>query len=221
MIEARPFKPDQIRIAYDRRSWIYSKIVAPLEFKNHRKAIEKAAIHPGDKVLEVAVGPGKTLLEIVKRVGRNDIVHGVDTSPKMLEIARNTVLDAGYQNIALHVADARDLDFPDGTFDVLYNGYMLDLIPLADMPNILSEFKRVLKPGGRLVLLNMSKKEDQTLTLYERMYTKLPASFVLHFMGACRPVLMEHPTREAGFQEVERVLIGGIIPSEVVTGLKA
>ena len=221
MIEARQFELDEIRRAYDRRSWIYSKIVAPLEFNNHRKAIEKAAIRPGDKVLEVAVGPGKTLLEILKRVGRNNIVHGVDTSSKMLEIAKNAALDAGYQNIDLRVTDARDLDFPDGTFDVLYNGYMLDLIPLADMPNILSEYKRVLKPGGRVVLLNMSKKDDQTLTLYERLYAKLPASFVLYFMGACRPVLMEHTTRKAGFREVERELIGGIIPSEIVTGCKA
>jgi len=221
MIEARQFEPDQISRAYDRRSWIYSKAVAPLEFKNHLQAIEKAAIQSSDKVLEVAVGPGKTLLEIVKRVDQNNIVHGVDTSSKMLEIARHAVLDAGYQNIALHVADARDLDFTDGTFDVLYNGYMLDLIPLADMPNILSEYKRVLKPGGRLVLLNMSKRDDQTLTLYERLYTKLPASFVLNFMGACRPVLMEHTTREVGFREVEREWIGGIIPSEIVTGFKA
>jgi demethylmenaquinone methyltransferase/2-methoxy-6-polyprenyl-1,4-benzoquinol methylase len=98
---------------------------------------------------------------------------------------------------------------------------MLDLIPLADMPKILSEYKRVLKPGGRLVLLNMSKRDDQMRTMYERLYAKLPASFVLHFMGACRPVLMEHTTREVGFREVERELIGSIIPSEIVTGLKA
>lgn len=221
MIEARQFEPDQISRAYDRRSWIYSKTIAPLEFKNHLQAIEKAAIQPSDKVLEVAVGPGKTLLEIVKRVDQNNIVHGVDASPKMLEIARLSVLKAGYQNIALHVADARSLDFPDGTFDVLYNGYMLDLIPLADMPKILSEYKRVLKLGGRLVLLNMSKRDDQMRTMYERLYAKLPASFVLHFMGACRPVLMEHTTREVGFREVKREFIGSIIPSEIVTGLKA
>lgn len=98
---------------------------------------------------------------------------------------------------------------------------MLDLITRADMPNILSEYKRVLKPGGRLVLLNMSKRDDQALTLYERLYTKLPASFVLHFMGACRPVLMEHTTSEVGFQEVGREWIGGIIPSEIATGFTA
>ncbi len=220
MIEARQFGPDQIRGAYDRRSWIYSRVVAPLEFNNHRRAIEKARIQSTDKVLEVAVGPGHTFLEIVKKIDKNNIACGVDASSKMLEIARRTVFDAGYQNIDLNEADARDLDFPDDTFDVLYNGYMLDLIPLADMPTILSEYKRVLKPGGRLVLLNMSKRDDQTLTVYEKLYMKLPASFVLNFMGACRPVLMEKHAREVGFQEVKRELIGGIISSEIVTGFK-
>ena len=79
--------------------------------------------------------------------------------------------------------DARKLDYPDDTFDILYNGYMLDLIPLADMTPILSEFRRVLKPGGRLVLLNMSKRDDQSLSGRERLYGKLPATLVLYLMG--------------------------------------
>lgn len=220
MIEARQFEPDQIRRAYDRRSWIYNRAVAPLEFKNHMRALEKARIQPTDKVLEVAVGPGHTFLEIVKRIDKNNIAYGVDASSQMLDIARRKVIDAGYENIDLNQADARDLAYPDDTFDVLYNGYMLDLIPLSDMSDILSEYKQVLKPGGRLVLLNMSKRDDQTLTLFEKLYMKLPATFVLNFMGACRPALMEQPAREVGFQEVEREFIGGIIPSEIVTGLK-
>lgn len=221
MIEARQFEPDQIRRAYDRRSWIYSKLIAPLEFKNHLRAIEKARIQPIDKVLEVAVGPGRTFLELVKRVDENNIVCGVDASSKMLDITRRLVLDAGYQNTDLRQADARDLEFPNDTFDVLYNGYMLDLIPLADLPTILSEYHRVLKPRGRLVLLNMSKPDDQTLNFYEKMYVKLPASFVLNFMGACRPVLMEQSVTDAGFREVQREFIGGIIASEIIAGVKS
>ena len=221
MIETRRFTPEQIRAAYNRLSWIYSWIVAPFEFNNHKRAIEKAGIQPTDKVLEVAVGPGNIFLEIVKKIDKDNTACGVDASSGMLEIARRMVANAGYENINLSQADARDLDFPDDTFDILYNGYMLDLIPLADMSTILSEYKRVLKPGGKLVLLNMSKRDDQVLTLYEKLYMKLPALFVLNFMGACRPVLMEQQTRQAGFQDVEREFIGGIIPSEIVTGLKA
>jgi len=218
MIEARQFDAEQIKKAYNRRSWIYSKLVAPLEFDNHRQALVKANLQPHEKVLEVATGPGQVLLEIVKRVDRDNVVTGVDTSPKMLEIARRTVYQAGYRNIALREMDARQLDFADDSFDVLYNGYMLDLIPLADMATILSEFRRVLKPGGRLVLVNMSKRDERVLTGREKLYTRLPASLVLYSMGACRPVLMARAVREAGFRDVAREFIEGKFPSEIVTG---
>lgn len=61
--------------------------------------------------------------------------------------------------------DARELSFPDETFDLVYNAYIFDLMDAEDFPVILSEFWRVLKPGGRLVLVNMSKNKDGR-TLY-------------------------------------------------------
>lgn len=220
MIDTHPFVAQQVRAAYNRRSWIYDKTVAPLEFDYHRLALARAAIQPREKVLEVAVGPGRALLEIVKRVDRDNVVHGVDLPAGMLQIARQTIAAAGFTNVDLSEADARRLRFPDDTFDVLYNGYMLDLIPLDGMGAILAEFRRVLKPGGRLVLLNMSKRDERALTMRERLYQSLPPSFVLYFMGGCRPVLMEQPVKQAGFREVERQFVDGKFPSEIVTGLK-
>ncbi len=217
MINARPFDPEQIQRAYDRRSWLYGKLVAPFEFRNHRRAIDKAKIGPTDKVLEVAVGPGRAFLEIVKQLDQDNIACGVDAAPRMLAIAQLTLMAAGYDNFDLSEGDARKLDFADDTFDVLYNAYMLDLIPFADIPGILAEFHRVLKPGGLLVLLNMSKKDDEKMSWYERLYGGLPGSFVLHVMGACRPVLMGRFVEEAGFEEVEREFVGGVIPSETIT----
>ncbi len=217
MIDARPFDPEQIQRAYDRRSWLYGKLVAPFEFRNHRRAIAKAKIESSDKVLEVAVGPGRAFLEIVKRIDRNNIACGVDAAPGMLALARRTLEAAGYDNFDLREGDARELDFDNGTFDVLYNAYMLDLIPFADIPGILAEFHRVLKPGGRLVLLNMSKRDDERVSWYERLYGGLPGSFVLNVMGACRPVLMGEFVGQAGFVGVEREFVKGVIPSEIIT----
>jgi demethylmenaquinone methyltransferase/2-methoxy-6-polyprenyl-1,4-benzoquinol methylase len=96
---------------------------------------------------------------------------------------------------------------------------MLDLIPAQDMPGILAEFRRVLKPGGRLVLLNMSKA-DEAPTSREWLYQHLPAPLVLYLMGGCRPVLMEAPVKAAGFEAVERTFIGGRAPSEIVRARK-
>lgn len=220
MIDARPFAPEQIHRAYDRRSWLYSKLVSPFEINHHRCAIDKAKIRPTDKVLEVAAGPGRAFLEIVKRIDKDNIACGVDAAPGMLAIARRTLGAAGYDNFDLREGDARKLDFANDSFDVVYNAYMLDLIPFADIPEILAAFRRVLKPGGRLVLLNMSKKDDDRVSWYERLYGGLPAWWVLNVMGACRPVLMGEAVEEAGFVEVEREFVGGVIASEIVVGVK-
>jgi demethylmenaquinone methyltransferase/2-methoxy-6-polyprenyl-1,4-benzoquinol methylase len=219
MIEAKA-PTHRIRRAYDLFSLFYGGLVAPLERKPRMLSLEKAGIQPHDKVLEVAVGPGATLTEILKRVDRTTVVYGVDLSPKMLEKARRRVSAAGYANLGLQEADARQLPFPDGTFDVLYNSYMLDLIPLGDLPVVLGEFRRVLKLGGRLVLVNMSKENDGVLTWYERLYQRLPARLVPYLLGGCRPALAENLVEQAGFCEVTRDYVRNILPSEIVTARK-
>lgn len=217
LIDAYDFQPEEIKRAYDARSHIYSKTVARWEHENHLLALERAAIQPQDKVLEVAVGPGLTLLEILKRVDEHNIVYGVDISPEMLYLAEERANQAGYANIALFEGNARDLPFDDDTFDVLYNGYMLDLIPLAELPGIIQEFKRVLKPNGRLILLNMSKKDGSVITFREKLFRWLPAKWVLYLAGGCRPVLMENYVKQAGFREVVREYIERPSSSEIVT----
>jgi len=220
MIEAGKYTAHDVRAIYSRRSRIYSKTVAPLEFPNHLRAIEKAAIQPHDNILEVAVGPGLAISELARKVDSSMTVRGVDLSPGMLAVAQDTVRTAGINNVILSEGSATNLKFPDNTFDVLYNAYMLDLIPLAEMPKILNEFKRVLKPGGRLVLLNMSKPDAQTITLRERLYPLLPPKLALYFIGGCRPVLMEQSVRQVGFKVIEREFMSGKFPSEIVTAIK-
>ncbi len=220
-IDALELSPQTIKNAYDSRSKIYAKLVTPLEFEYHLQAIDLAAIQPHETILEVATGPGRTLLELVKQVDKSQTVYGVDISPQMLALAEEHVNSAGYANIDLQEADARQLPFEDNTFDLLYNAYMLDLIPFADIPAIMREFRRVLKPGGRLVLLNMSKENaTERLTFREKLYLRLPAKWVLYLGGACRPVLMEKATEKAEFTQVKRKYLAGRMPSEIVTAIK-
>lgn len=220
MIPAKELDPQFIRRAYNRRSWIYSKTIAPLEWEYHLIAIEKAEVKTGEKVLEVAVGPGLTMLELVRRVGKQTTIYGVDISTGMLKLTRERLKSHGFSNFDLREADSRRLPFDDNVFDVLYNGYMLDLIPFVDMPGILDEFHRVLKPGGRMVLLNMSKRDETVITPRERLYTLLPASLALYVMGGCRPVLMDNLVKVAKFENTKRVFLDGRFPSEIVTGVK-
>ena len=207
-----------VRRAYDLHSLYYGWLVAPLERKPRMRALDVAAIQPDERVLEVAVGPGLTFVEVLKRVHRTNTVEGVDLSPKMLERTRRLAISTGFRHFRLQEADARRLPFDDATFDVLLNSYMLDLIPLDDLPVILAEFKRVLKPGGRLVLVNMSKERGEVRTLWERLYERMPAQVVPYLFGSCRPVLIEQLARSSGFDQVQREFLGGLFQSEIVMG---
>ncbi len=214
MVEARVSGRDARR-AYDLLSRFYGFTVAPFERKPRRRALDLAAIRPGERVLEVAVGTGANLVEILKRLEPSNVVRGIDLSPRMLRKARRAAERAGFSNLDLREADARALPFDGGSFDVLYNGYMLDLIPLDEIPVVLAEFRRVLRPGGRLVLLNLSK--DGKTNLWESLYRAAPAVLVPYLFGGCRPVVVQGPVRQAGFHDVRREFISGVIPSEIVT----
>ncbi len=220
MIKANEYQPQTVKQAYNRRSWIYSKMVAPMEWEYHLMALDQARIQPGEKVLEVAVGPGLTLFEIARRVGKDTTVYGMDISTGMLQLTEQRLRSNGFAQLELKEGRAQNIPFADNSFDLLYNGYMLDLIPEEEMTGILSEFRRVLRPGGRMVLLNMSKPDSQTVIFRETLYRVLPPSFVLYVMGGCRPVLMEALVKQAGFRNVQRSFVGGKAPSEIVLATK-
>lgn len=212
IIEA-PVEVDKIREKYNWASKVYF-LAAPLEKKARMRGIELAQIKSTDKILEVAVGIGLSFLEILKRVDRRNTVYGIDLSPAMLEKTKKLITKKGYTNFDLKEADTRHLPFPDETFDVLYNSYMLDLIPIADFPVVLKEFRRVLKKGGQLVLVNLGKKDSRPV-FYEKLYKLSP-----YFWGGCRPVLMESFVKEVGFRNVIREIPKTIMTSEIVVGLK-
>lgn len=219
MIEAAA-PTETVRRVFGLYSRWYGAIASPLERKPRMIGLEKAGLRPKDKVLEVAVGPGHTFVEILARIDRKTTVFGVDLTPEMLDRTRRRAEKAGYSNMELREADARHLSFPDNTFDVLYNSFMLDLIPLADLPVVLREFHRVLKPGGRLALVNMSKRDGGSRSLWESFYVRTPRKWVPYLYGGCRPVLMQDPVKSAGFEQVEREYVDHVIPSEVVTARK-
>jgi demethylmenaquinone methyltransferase/2-methoxy-6-polyprenyl-1,4-benzoquinol methylase len=125
-------------------------------------------------------------------------VDALDLSAAMLAQARAKLGKLGLsERVTSRQGSARKLPYADSSFDVVYNGYMFDLIPLDGFRPILAEFIRVLKPGGRLVLVNMSKPGERR-TFYEAVYQKRWA------VMPCRPVLMSPSLKDAGFVDIQR-----------------
>ena len=77
----------------------------------------------------------------------------------MVSLARERLDAAGGTPVPLLLADARFLPFRERSFDCLFNSYMLDLIPTLDIGQIVNEFLRTLRPGGRIVLANLTEGE--------------------------------------------------------------
>lgn len=173
-----------------------------------------ADIQNGESVLEVAVGTGLSFRRVLRAnpAGRN---VGIDLSPAMLRQARRRAERIG-RSYELQIGDAYALNFPDDTFDVVLNSYMFDLLPEHDFVPVLREFKRVLRPGGRLVQLNMTLGLKPYNRVWDWIYRLHPA-----LLGGCRGVEMAPSFERAGFENVRRAYISQFTyPSEVLAGVK-
>ncbi len=197
MVEATHLTEAKVQKYYAWRAANYDA-GARFEVEHHAEALQMAAIQAGQRVLDVACGTGRGTVGLAQAVGPIGRVDALDLSEQMLDQARAKVESLNLNNhVHFRQGNARNLPYPDGTFDLVYNGYMFDLISLDGFLPILKEFNRVLKPGGKLVLVNMSKPGSQR-TWFETLYQKGWAVML------CRPVLMSAYLEPAGFIDVER-----------------
>ncbi len=206
---------DEIRKVYRKIASKYDVWSNLAESEARRRCLEFARIKNGDSVLEVAVGTGVLFQEILKAnpSGRNE---GIDLTVEMLVRSKERAERSGVSSYRLQVGDAYNLEHPNEDFDVVLNNYMFDLIPEKDFFKILTEFKRVLRKGGRVVLVNMTKGEHWFNGVWEWLYKINPS-----LLGGCRGVELTPYLENAGFEQIKRVYVSQFMfPSEVLTGVK-
>jgi len=209
-LDARVSQKD-IGTLYDSLSGIYDVWGTLAESRARNRAIELADIRDGQNILEVAVGTGLAFYEIVRR-NRNGWNLGIDISPGMLDKARKRLGKLSQANYELKLGDAFHLPTEDEQFDLLLNNYMFDLIAFEEMDAILDEFKRVLKKGGSLVLVNMTKGERFGSGLYDFIFRLSPKS-----MGGCRGIRLSERLMDHGFHVETREYHQQLLfPSEVI-----
>ena len=181
------------------------------------EALLRAGLQPDMQVLDVGVGTGLVARRAAEIVGNPALVTGVDPSPGMLASAR---LPAG---VTLVEGRAEDIPFPDESFDFVSMGYALRHI--SDLSIAFREFRRVLKPGGRLCILEITRPESGLLAMLlkgymrgvvpalarltsKKKHTPLMWSYYWDTIAACAaPSRVMHTLEESGFENVGRHLV--------------
>lgn len=143
-----------------------------------RFALQVSDVRRGERVLDVAAGSGDLSAMWAERVGPNGQVVVSDINPAMLEVGRGRLMDRGITgNVEFVLANAEELPFPDNHFDLVTIGFGLRNVTHID--RALAAMARVLKPGGRLLVLEFSKP---VLPLLDRVYDTYSFS-VLPWLG--------------------------------------
>ena len=135
--------------------------------------VEISRVKPGQKVLDVAGGTGDLAAKFAKRVGPSGHVVLSDINQSMLDVGRDRLIDKGLvKNISYVLADAQTLPFQDDSFDIVSIGFGLRNV--TDKDRALISMRRVLRPGGKLLILEFSKPYSNIISkLYDEYSFKI------------------------------------------------
>jgi demethylmenaquinone methyltransferase / 2-methoxy-6-polyprenyl-1,4-benzoquinol methylase len=154
----------QVRAMFDRIAGLYDRMnsvmTAGLHHEWRRRAADLADLSPGDRALDVATGTGDLALELATRVAPGGEVVGMDFAEKMLELAR---AKAGAR-VRFESGNALALEYPDHEFDAATVGF--GARNFSDLRRGLSEMARVVRPGGRVVVLEITTPHRPPLSTF-------------------------------------------------------
>ncbi|MGI9116047.1 MAG: bifunctional demethylmenaquinone methyltransferase/2-methoxy-6-polyprenyl-1,4-benzoquinol methylase UbiE [Gaiellales bacterium] len=228
--------PERVQAMFDRIARPYDAMnrimTAGLDVRWRKLAADATEVGAGASVLDCCCGTADLSLELGRRVGPSGEVVGIDFSEGMLERGRRKVARKGLDQVTLLHGDALDLPFEDDRFAAATVAFGIRNV--ADLDRGLRELVRVVRPGGKVVCLEITTPESGAAARFHRLwfdrlvpgvgkavdrrgdsaYTYLPAS-VKRFPG---PTSLAHTMYEAGLDDVRfRPLGGGIVALHVGT----
>jgi arsenite methyltransferase len=168
-----------------------------------RKVLEALALKRGERVLDVGSGPGLLACAMASAVGHEGGVCGIDISEDMLAMSRKRCADQPWT--AFQRADASQLPYPDHAFDAAVSTQVYEYV--ADVPAALAELHRVIRPGGRVLILDTDYGSlvihSENALRMERVLT----AWDEHFMHGGLPRVLSRQLRDAGFTIRQRDVI--------------
>ena len=207
----------ETRAFYDKIARFYDVLADHSEARVRRAGIGYLEPAPGERILEVGCGTGHCLADLAEAVGSGGRVFGLDLAGGMLAVAGVTVHERGVaEHVDLVCGDALYLPFRSSSLDAVFLSFTLELFDTPEIPLVLAECRRVLRPGGRIGVVGMSNEGEQGLTseVYEWTHRHFP-NFV-----DCRPIFVRGAVEAAGFQVRTAVRQSMWVPVEIVVGVK-
>lgn len=220
------YEPDVLRVFqskeetkafYNKIAKVYDLLAEHSEQPMREKGLAKLAARPDERVLEIGFGTGHCLVSLAKAVGPDGKVFGIDLSEEMLKRSRQLLEQEGLADrVELTCGDAAKLPYDDDSLDAIFSSFTLELFDTPELPKVLAEWKRVLKPGGRLVVVSLSKEGKQGVVMkaYEWTHKHFPN------LMDCRPIYVQRAIEAAGFDVKEADIEHMWVPVEIVLAVK-
>lgn len=187
---------------YDRLSRVYDLSEGLFERGRQDLGLRLLAAGEGERILEVGHGTGRCLAAIAEAVGPDGRVAGIDLSPGMHRQAERRLRRTGLEaRCDLHVGDATALPFGDGSFDAVFMSFVLELFDTPDIPQVLGECRRVLRPGGRIAVVSLALDpvSGPVARAYLWGHERFPRAL------DCRPIPVADAIAAAGFEATRSV----------------
>lgn len=188
----------EARENYDRLSRWYDLVSAPFERAARERGLKLLSAQRGERILEIGFGTGWALVALADAVGSTGIVCGIDQSEGMLKVSQERMRSLD-KRAELLLGDALALPFRASLFDALFMSFTLELIDTPEIPLVLGQCRRVLRPDGRICIVSLSKSQDPGAI--ERLYEWLHASYPVSF--DCRPIYAKRSADESGLVVAE------------------
>jgi demethylmenaquinone methyltransferase/2-methoxy-6-polyprenyl-1,4-benzoquinol methylase len=177
-----------VRDLFNRTAGSYDRINAAFAFGSgewyRRRALKRAGLRPGAVMLDVAIGTGLVAKEAVGILGGTRGVVGLDLSEGMLAMARRSL------GLTLVQARAEAMPFADSSFNFVSMGYALRHV--SDLAQLFTEFRRVLRPGGRVLVLEIARPESRLGHAMLKAYMGLVVPALSRLAGGGSDVLMRY-----------------------------
>jgi demethylmenaquinone methyltransferase/2-methoxy-6-polyprenyl-1,4-benzoquinol methylase len=207
----------ETRAFYNKISKVYDLMAEHSEGPLRQKCLGMLAPQPGETLLEIGCGTGHITADLARAAGAQGRTYALDLSDGMLGQARQLLQREGLRGrVCLCCADATNMPLQDASVDALFMSFTLELFDNPEIPVVLGECRRILRPRGRLAIAAVSKEGHHELLVgaYEWTHRHFP-----NFLD-CRPIFAKRSIEQAGFQVQDSEIGMMWVPVEIVTAVK-